>query len=135
MPIAMQADYSPIRKGDRFMQPKSIQELNLRQLTQRGFTPSPAAWEDQVLYFLMVDRFHDDQPRASPSDFAGHVTPPLPTVHRRIADERPRGVRSPTNTRSGAGSESACVSIPRYKCSMPVRRAYQQLRRFVWLDG
>ncbi len=36
---------------------KSLQELDLKQLTSRSFTPSPAAWEDQVLYFLMLDRF------------------------------------------------------------------------------
>jgi glycosidase len=38
---------------------KSIRELDLSALTQRRFTPSPAAWEDQVLYFLMLDRFSD----------------------------------------------------------------------------
>ena len=36
---------------------KSLQEIDLKQLTNRQFTPSPAAWEDQVLYFLMLDRF------------------------------------------------------------------------------
>lgn len=38
---------------------KSLQELDFGKLTQRSFTPSPAAWEDQVLYFLMLDRFSD----------------------------------------------------------------------------
>jgi glycosidase len=38
---------------------KSLQDLDLANLTQRTFTPSPAAWEDQVLYFLMLDRFSD----------------------------------------------------------------------------
>lgn len=38
---------------------QSIRDLNLRQLTQRSFHPSPVAWEDQVLYFLMLDRFSD----------------------------------------------------------------------------
>jgi glycosidase len=38
---------------------KSLRELDLPGLTQRIFTPSPAAWEDQVLYFLMLDRFSD----------------------------------------------------------------------------
>ncbi len=42
---------------------KSIEELDLRSLTQRSFTPSPAAWEDQVLYFLMLDRFSDGNER------------------------------------------------------------------------
>jgi glycosidase len=38
---------------------RSLQELDLAALSDRTFTPSPAAWEDQVLYFLMLDRFSD----------------------------------------------------------------------------
>jgi glycosidase len=38
---------------------KSLQELDFASLKQRKFTPSPAAWEDQVLYFLLLDRFSD----------------------------------------------------------------------------
>jgi glycosidase len=41
------------------MRPKSVDDLNLQQQTQRVFHPSPGAWEDQVLYFLMLDRFSD----------------------------------------------------------------------------
>jgi glycosidase len=42
----------------------SVAELDLRQLTQgRSFHPSPAAWEDEVLYFLMLDRFSDGKER------------------------------------------------------------------------
>src|SRR5258705_206085 len=36
---------------------KSLLELDFASLTRRTFTPSPAAWEDQVLYFLLLDRF------------------------------------------------------------------------------
>lgn len=40
---------------------KSIADINLAALTAgRSYTPSPAAWEDEVLYFLMLDRFSDD---------------------------------------------------------------------------
>jgi glycosidase len=38
---------------------KSLLEVDFASLTQRTFTPSPAAWEDQVLYFLLLDRFSD----------------------------------------------------------------------------
>jgi hypothetical protein len=38
---------------------KSIQDLDFAALTQWTFTPSPAAWEDQVMYFLLLDRFSD----------------------------------------------------------------------------
>lgn len=42
---------------------KSLQELDFPALTRRTYTPSPAAWEDQVLYFLMLDRFSDGNER------------------------------------------------------------------------
>jgi len=38
---------------------KSLSEIDFFSLTRRSFTPSPPAWEDQVLYFLMLDRFSD----------------------------------------------------------------------------
>jgi len=38
---------------------KSLQDIDLNRLAERTFHPSPAAWEDQVLYFLMLDRFSD----------------------------------------------------------------------------
>jgi glycosidase len=45
------------------MSEKSLLEVDLQKLTARGYTPSPAAWEDQVLYFLMLDRFSDGRER------------------------------------------------------------------------
>ena len=44
---------------------KSLNELDFTALTRqaprarRAYTPSPAAWEDEVLYFLLLDRFSD----------------------------------------------------------------------------
>jgi len=38
---------------------KSLLDIDFGSLTRRPFTPSPAAWEDQVLYFLLLDRFSD----------------------------------------------------------------------------
>jgi glycosidase len=38
---------------------KSLLDLDFASLTRRTFTPSPATWEDQVLYFLLLDRFSD----------------------------------------------------------------------------
>jgi glycosidase len=44
---------------------RSVAELDLEQLTHgKHFHPSPAAWEDQVLYFLMLDRFSDGNERS-----------------------------------------------------------------------
>ncbi|HWR38486.1 MAG TPA: alpha-amylase family glycosyl hydrolase [Patescibacteria group bacterium] len=37
----------------------SLKDVNFRELCQRKYFSSPAAWEDQVLYFLMLDRFSD----------------------------------------------------------------------------
>ena len=42
---------------------KSLLELDFASLARRTFTPSPAAWEDQVLYFLLLDRFSDGNER------------------------------------------------------------------------
>ena len=41
------------------MMERSLTELDIEMLCKREFYPSPAAWEDQVLYFLMLDRFSD----------------------------------------------------------------------------
>ena len=34
-------------------------DIEWSTLTQRAYTPSPAYWTDQVLYFLMLDRYSD----------------------------------------------------------------------------
>jgi glycosidase len=39
----------------------SVADIDFRTLTARPFFPSPGAWEDEVLYFLMLDRFSDDR--------------------------------------------------------------------------
>jgi glycosidase len=41
------------------MAERSLAEIDWQALLARRFHPSPAAWEDQVLYFLMLDRFSD----------------------------------------------------------------------------
>lgn len=51
---------------------KSLQEINLTQLCQGDFYPSPAAWEDQVLYFVLLDRFSDANEQGF-RDNDGHV--------------------------------------------------------------
>jgi glycosidase len=60
---------------------KSLQDLDFAALTRRTFTPSPAAWEDQVLYFLLLDRFSDGNEKDGFRDIAnrpvhGGSTPP-----------------------------------------------------------
>jgi len=41
------------------MSQRSLKDLDFAELCNRRFFPSPAAWEDLVLYFLMLDRFSD----------------------------------------------------------------------------
>ena len=50
---------------------KSLLDVDFASLTRGPFTPSPAAWEDQVLYFLMLDRFSDGNENAGYADVAG----------------------------------------------------------------
>lgn len=38
---------------------QSITEISELEVTQKSYHPSPDAWEDQVIYFLLVDRFSD----------------------------------------------------------------------------
>jgi len=38
---------------------QTLADIDFATLTQKSFHPSPAAWEDQVFYFFLVDRFSD----------------------------------------------------------------------------
>src|ERR1043166_6931655 len=50
-----------------------ISKLDIQSLVSAaGFHPSPTAWEDQVLYFLLVDRFSDGKENGY-KDIAGNV--------------------------------------------------------------
>ena len=49
---------------------KRLLEVDFATLTRRTFTPSPAAWEDQVLYFLLLDRFSDGKEKGGSQDDA-----------------------------------------------------------------
>jgi glycosidase len=50
---------------------KSLLDIDFAALTRGPFTPSPAAWEDQVLYFLMLDRFSDGKEKGGYADVSG----------------------------------------------------------------
>jgi glycosidase len=54
---------------------KSLLELDFASLTRRKFTPSPDAWEDQVLYFLLLDRFSDGKEKGGYRDNSDHPVP------------------------------------------------------------
>lgn len=62
------------------MTERSLTELDLAALCRRDFFPSPAAWEDEVLYFLLLDRFSDgreDGFRGNDGRPVGGTTPPF----------------------------------------------------------
>lgn len=41
---------------------RSLEDLNLEKITaDREYFPSPESWEDEILYFLLADRFSDGQ--------------------------------------------------------------------------
>ena len=69
---------------------ESLLDLDFAALTRRTFTPLPAAWEDQVLYFLLLDRFSDGNEQGGYRDddgrpASGGVTP----VYRPENPSRP----------------------------------------------
>src|SRR6187431_1341920 len=66
---------------------KSLLDIDFAALTRRSFTPSPAAWEDQVLYFLMLDRFSDGNERGGYADAAGRPVEAGGTPLHRPGDE------------------------------------------------
>jgi glycosidase len=78
------------------MPEKSLSELDLKAITaNRQYFPSPRHWEDQVIYFLMLDRFSDGKENQY-RDNAGSVvttgTTPLFT-----ATDRGNAVRNSTD--------------------------------------
>src|SRR5215831_12026112 len=51
---------------------RSIADIDVMALTAgRTFFPSPVAWEDQVLYFLLLDRFSDGKEKGGYRDGEG----------------------------------------------------------------
>lgn len=70
-----------------------LADIDWTALTLRTYIPSPA-WKDQLLYFLMLDRFSDGQEtgfrdtaeaceRRPPFRFRGRCPPPLSVGHGR----------------------------------------------------
>ena len=66
---------------------KSLLEIDFASLMRRTFTPSPAAWEDQVLYFLLLDRFSDGREKDGYRDNADRPAKP-PPIGRRQARQK-----------------------------------------------
>jgi glycosidase len=86
---------------------QSLLELDFALLTRGTFTPSPAAWEDQVLYFLMLDRFSDGSERGGYADASGKpVEAGTTPLYRANGDGR---IEYDTWFRAGAGWQGGTI--------------------------
>ena len=65
---------------------RSIKEIDWAALRRSEYTPSPAAWEDQALYFLMLDRFSDGKEKGY-RDNAGNPVATGETAPFRFPDD------------------------------------------------
>ena len=68
------------------MPPQRLSDTHLAELVKRKFSPSPAFWEDQVLYFLLVDRFSDDR-ETNYLDAQGQVVTTGTTPRFELSDQ------------------------------------------------
>lgn len=66
-------------------QPKSLAEIDLNAMVRAhgSYHPSPASWEDEVLYFLMLDRFSDGR------EFGGFLDNKGKTVKKGLKRSTP----------------------------------------------
>jgi glycosidase len=76
-----------------------LSELNLRSLAPpSGYHPSPVAWEDQVLYFLLVDRFSDNKEKDY-KDIAGNIVTSGQTPLFKPTDNQ-NAIQNPTDAKN-----------------------------------
>ena len=92
---------------------KSLLDLDFASLTRRTFTPSPAAWEDQVLYFLLLDRFSDGKEKGGYRDNDGRPVDAGVTPLYRPED--PGRVDYDTWLRAGGGWQGGTLQGLRSK--------------------
>jgi alpha-amylase len=60
--------------------PTSIRQIDLSPVTGKVYSDLHRDWREEVIYFLMTDRFHDSaprQPRLQPTRSQGFATPEL----------------------------------------------------------
>jgi glycosidase len=110
---------------------RSVGELDLARAGAEPKTPSPSAWEDEVLYFLLIDRFSDgresmpsssqppaadaDTPLYTPADNGGAVQTPDDADRWREAGRSwvggtLAGIRSKLDYLAGVGITALWIS-------------------------
>ena len=98
--------------------PRSIADIDFAALTKRKYTPSPDCWSDQVLYFLMLDRFSDGRERGGYKDTRDQ---PVTTGTTPLATTRRRRVRCPTSngSRQAGGWQGGTLAGPEEQAGLP----------------
>src|ERR1700751_6020825 len=86
---------------------KSLLDIDFASLTRRTFTPSPAAWEDQVLYFLLLDRFSDGNESGGYRD--NEEQPKMSGTTPLYTPENPRRVDYDVWFRAGGGWQGGTI--------------------------
>lgn len=67
-------------RGHALTAMQSIDDIDFSALTARAFHPSPTAWEDEVFYFFLIDRFSDGREqgyRDNAGDWVTNGTTPM----------------------------------------------------------
>ena len=106
---------------------KSLLDLDFASLSRRTFTQSPAAWEDQVVYFLLLDRFSDGNERGGHRDNEDRPASGGTTPTYRPDD--PGRVDYETWFRAGSGWQGGTLPLSRRI------RDYQYPEYGLWLSG
>jgi glycosidase len=86
-----------VKTTQSVVSPTTLRELDFAALRDRAFFASPAAWEDQVLYFLMLDRFSDGRETGFRGNDGSLVT---------LADGTPRFTVADRNNAVGTAADA-----------------------------
>jgi len=90
------------------MTPKRLAELNWTPLLKQRFHLSPPAWEDQVLYFLLPDRFSDGKERGYRNIAGNRVRAGTTPLFNRAKDFE-NAIRTPADAQNWRDSGGAFV--------------------------
>ncbi|MDZ7363648.1 MAG: hypothetical protein ONB46_23465 [candidate division KSB1 bacterium] len=122
---------------------KQLSELNFATLTNHDFFPSPAAREDQVLYFLMLDRFSDGKEQGHRDNegniVASGITPMFKNEDRgnatRTAENKRRWFEAGGKFIGGTVNSASGLKVWRALCERSLCAAYTNACLACWRWG
>ncbi len=84
----------------------SIQEIDLSPVPGKTYVNFEREWREEFIYFLMVDRFHDDQARQPILQTGARTASPRPmtSTAAKSAASRPTSITSPGSAAQRFGS-------------------------------